>query len=176
MVVLDEIRFPDGETLYNVPGGSGLYSTLGARMASSAPKSVGCLVLAGGDFPSSVEKALVEWDVTLLLKKDIDRLSTRGLLQYRGINFQGTVTPSSCCPRQMQLQTRCYANKGPQCLHVDRVFAYTTPTLQPTPADLASPDSIQLLSSTAFHFLAPPKILSDTHLNSWNSGLPRLVP
>lgn len=27
MIVLDDIRFPSRETLYNVPGGSGLYGT-----------------------------------------------------------------------------------------------------------------------------------------------------
>ncbi|TDZ54958.1 Protein MAK32 [Colletotrichum trifolii] len=33
MVVLDEIHFPDGRALHDVPGGSGFYSTLGARLA-----------------------------------------------------------------------------------------------------------------------------------------------
>lgn len=89
MVVLDELRFPNGQTLYDVPGGSGLYSTLGARMASSEPKSVGCFVLAGSDFPSSLETTLQEWQVSLLVKKDVGRLSTRGLVQYRGNNFKG---------------------------------------------------------------------------------------
>ncbi|KAK4175528.1 Ribokinase-like protein [Triangularia setosa] len=106
MIVIDEIRFPDGKILYDVPGGSGLYSTLGARLAvADATNRIGCLVLAGRDFPASVVNTLKGWDITLRLQQADDRLSTRGLLQYQGINFK------------------------------DRVFKYTTTPLQPTPTD-----------------------------------------
>ncbi|KAH0436520.1 hypothetical protein CcaCcLH18_04326 [Colletotrichum camelliae] len=56
MVVLDEIRFPDGRVLRDVAGGSGFYSTLGARLAvpQEDAETVCCLVVAGDDFPASV--------------------------------------------------------------------------------------------------------------------------
>ncbi|KAK0666939.1 Ribokinase-like protein [Cercophora samala] len=128
MIVMDEIRFPDGKVLSHVPGGSGLYSTLGARLAVTDVTNsgrVGCLALAGSDFPVSVVDTLKSWGITLCLQQADDRLSTRGLLQYQGTNFK------------------------------DRVFSYTTAPLQPTPADLTN--RIPLLRSVAFHLLASPQ-------------------
>ncbi|KAK0737189.1 Ribokinase-like protein [Apiosordaria backusii] len=130
MVVLDEIRFPDGKVLCNVPGGSGLYSTLGARLAAkdaTTSERIGCLVLAGSDFPDTVAETLRDWGITLRLQQVADRLSTRGLLQYQGINFK------------------------------DQVFKYTTTPLQHTTADLA--DHPRILGSLAFYFLASPQDL-----------------
>ncbi|KAM7209842.1 Ribokinase-like protein [Rhypophila decipiens] len=136
MVVLDEIRFPDGQVLSDVPGGSGLYSTLGARIAAPATatqtktadsKEIGSVVLAGGDFPAPLRAVLRDWDHSLQFRLDPSRATTRGLIQYTSPNFK------------------------------DRTFRYTTPTLQPTPADLRGDPN--LLNSTAFHFLASPQDL-----------------
>ncbi|EEU36857.1 uncharacterized protein NECHADRAFT_81108 [Fusarium vanettenii 77-13-4] len=66
MVVLDEIRSPSMETLYDVPGGSGLY---------------------GYDFPESVVETLRAWELALQVKRLPDKPSTRGLLQYKDENF-----------------------------------------------------------------------------------------
>ncbi|KAM7186949.1 Ribokinase-like protein [Naviculisporaceae sp. PSN 640] len=127
MVVLDELRLPNGRILYDVPGGSGLYSTLGARMASSAcPQTVGCFVLAGKDFPDQIQHLLGHWDVRPCVQRSSDKLSTRGLVEYGGTDFK------------------------------ERIFSYTTPTLQPTPADLPT----SLISSAAFHILASPENLT----------------
>lgn len=60
-------------------------STTGA----ARPEKVGCLILAGSDFPDSVSEGLRDWDISLLVAKDDTRLSSRGLLQYRGENFKG---------------------------------------------------------------------------------------
>ncbi|KAK4221082.1 hypothetical protein QBC38DRAFT_149219 [Podospora fimiseda] len=109
MVVLDEIRFPNGKTLFDVPDGSGLYSTLGARIAvaeTTEPEKIGSVVLAGRDFPNSLQAVLRDWGLNLLFKMDSSRLSTRGLIEYKGTNFK------------------------------DRTFPYTTPPLQPMPSDL----------------------------------------
>ncbi|KAK3387867.1 putative PfkB family kinase [Podospora didyma] len=126
IVVLDELRFPNGTILHDVPSG------LGARIAvagSTQPERVGYIVLAGTDFPASVEDTLKGWGITLLVKKYASKLFTRGLLQYQGFNFK------------------------------DRTFAYTTPPLQPTPADLVG--NPLLLGSSAFHFLASPEDLHE---------------
>ncbi|KAK0734272.1 Ribokinase-like protein [Lasiosphaeria miniovina] len=67
--------------------------TLGARMTDTAaahPKKVGCCVLAGSDFPDSVEQAIVSWGIALTIKRDPSRLSTRGLLKYSGDSFKGS--------------------------------------------------------------------------------------
>ncbi|KAJ3464741.1 hypothetical protein MRS44_009527 [Fusarium solani] len=108
MVVLDEIRFPSRETLYNVPGGSGLYATLGARIIQSrfTSTSIGCIVLAGYDFPESVVQTLSTWGLALQVKRVPNKLSTRGLLQYKDENF-GL-----------------------------KEFQYVAPPLQPWPSDL----------------------------------------
>ncbi|KAL2064560.1 hypothetical protein VTL71DRAFT_3697 [Oculimacula yallundae] len=89
MVVLDELRFPSKAPLLDVMGGSGTYATLGARLFASDERSdtVGCLVLAGNDFPEAVENTLRDWGIKLVLKKDTGRLSTRGLLQYEDTTF-----------------------------------------------------------------------------------------
>jgi hypothetical protein len=60
--------------------------------------SIGCLVLAGKDVPEAVERRLHEWKMALVLKKDLDRLSTRGLLEYEDTTF-GRGCPYLCyCP------------------------------------------------------------------------------
>ncbi|KAI8665873.1 PfkB domain-containing protein [Fusarium keratoplasticum] len=89
MVVLDEIRFSSRETLYNVPGGSGLYATLGARIIRSqfTSTSIGCLILAGYDFPESVVETLNTWGLALQVMRLPDKPSTKGLLQYKDDNF-----------------------------------------------------------------------------------------
>ncbi|KAF2096536.1 pfkB family kinase [Rhizodiscina lignyota] len=110
MVVLDELRFPSSPPAKDVVGGSGAYSTLGARIAagSSGCRNIGCLVLAGNDFPQHVEEELRNWDMTIVIRKDPDKLSTRGLLQYEDDAF------------------------GP------KTFKYLTQPLKPTPEYLKS--------------------------------------
>ncbi|KUJ11849.1 pfkB family kinase [Mollisia scopiformis] len=112
MVVLDELRFPGKKLISDVMGGSASYGTLGARLFAMNRRStsIGCLVLAGKDFPEAVEKRLREWNMALVLKKDLKRLSTRGLLEDEDTTF------------------------GP------KKFRYTTEPLKPLPHDLfASP-------------------------------------
>ncbi|KAF5485578.1 Uncharacterized protein CGCF413_v014208 [Colletotrichum fructicola] len=84
MVVLDEIRFQDGRVLRDVAGGSGFYSTLGARLAvpREDAETVCCLAVAGDDFPASVVEQIKAWGVTVLVQRVEGRLSTRGLLAY----------------------------------------------------------------------------------------------
>ncbi|KAK1634078.1 PfkB family carbohydrate kinase [Colletotrichum phormii] len=89
MVVLDELRFPDGSVLRDIPGGSGFYSTLGARLAVSENESstVRCVITAGSDFPTTVRRQIEEWGVTVHYDEMPDRLSTRGLLEYENDAF-----------------------------------------------------------------------------------------
>ncbi|GJC98869.1 pfkB family carbohydrate kinase [Colletotrichum higginsianum] len=89
MVVLDEIRFPDGKVLRDIPGGSGFYSTLGARLAvpQSESAAVCCLIVAGSDFPALVRKQIEEWGVSVHLEERPGECSTRGLLEYENDAF-----------------------------------------------------------------------------------------
>ncbi|KAK1980340.1 PfkB family carbohydrate kinase, partial [Colletotrichum cereale] len=89
MVVLDEIRFPDGRVLRDIPGGSGFYSTLGARLATPQSESaaVCCLVTAGSDFPPSVRREIEEWGVSVHLQEVPGARPTRGLLEYENDAF-----------------------------------------------------------------------------------------
>lgn len=56
MIVLDELHFSSRTALYNVPGGSGLYATLGARLMDS---TAGAIILAGNDFPDALMKRIM---------------------------------------------------------------------------------------------------------------------
>lgn len=89
MVVHDELRFPHAPTMRDVPGGSGAYSTLGARLVAGAKRSheVGCVIIAGDDFPTATLAQFESWGVDLVVSKVPGRLSTRGLLVYEDMAF-----------------------------------------------------------------------------------------
>lgn len=89
MVVHDELRFPHAPTMRDVPGGSGAYSTLGARLVAGAERSneVGCVVMAGDDFPATTLAQFESWGVDLVVSRRPGRLSTRGLLVYEDSVF-----------------------------------------------------------------------------------------
>ena len=89
MVVLDELRFPDRPSLYDVPGGSGAFSVLGARLVAGQERAsqVGCFILAGNDFPKSAVESFKSWGVNLDIRVDPTRQSTRGLLEYKDTAF-----------------------------------------------------------------------------------------
>ncbi|KAJ5490798.1 hypothetical protein N7539_002365 [Penicillium diatomitis] len=88
-VVLDEIRVPDKKPLTNVLGGSGTYATLGARLFLPPPSnsSLGWMINVGSDFPKAVKHELERWDATLVIREDLERPSTRGLLEYKDSTF-----------------------------------------------------------------------------------------
>ncbi|KAI1125656.1 Ribokinase-like protein [Nemania abortiva] len=116
MVILDELRFPHLKTVVDVPGGSGLYATLGARLfrADTKTADVGCIVLAGRDLPESTIRLLQSWEMTLLLIRDDEKRCTRGLLQYEddafGRNtFSYTTTPLRPSPTQLATSNLLYA-------------------------------------------------------------------
>ena len=87
MVIIDEIRMPDKPSLIDVIGGSASYVTLGNRLFAQHPERVGCLILAGSDFPAEAEAALREWGTTLVIRRIEDAPSTRGLLEYKDDTF-----------------------------------------------------------------------------------------
>ncbi|KAJ0114886.1 uncharacterized protein J7T55_004628 [Diaporthe amygdali] len=99
MVVLDELRFPHAPTLHDVPGGSGAYSTLGARLVAGRDRSheIGCVVLAGDDFPETTLAQFESWGMDLLVSRKPGRQSTRGLLVYEDSVFgpPSDLAPSS---------------------------------------------------------------------------------
>ncbi|KAI1172876.1 putative PfkB family kinase [Nemania sp. FL0916] len=108
MLVLDELRFPHLKTVADVPGGSGLYATLGARLFKPGPSAadVGCVIKAGYDIPESTVRLLESWEMTLLLVREADKQCTRGLLEYEDEDL------------------------------IHNTFNYTTPPLRPAPSDL----------------------------------------
>ncbi|KAI2621042.1 putative PfkB family kinase [Xylaria nigripes] len=110
MFILDELRFSHLETVSNVPGGSGFYATLGARLFKPHPSSVdvGCIILAGCDIPESTVDLLESWQMTLHLDRDPEKQCTRGLLQYEDDAFSRNT------------------------------FDYVTPPLRPSPIQLCA--------------------------------------
>ncbi|KAE8336707.1 hypothetical protein BDV24DRAFT_168009 [Aspergillus arachidicola] len=89
LVVLDEIRLPHKNPLTDILGGSGAYATLGARLFLPHPRShsLGWMIHVGNDFPKPIEDRLQSWDVTLVIERESDEPSTRGLLEYKDTTF-----------------------------------------------------------------------------------------
>ncbi|KAI1339854.1 pfkB family kinase [Xylariaceae sp. FL0016] len=89
MVVLDELHLPNGEVLHDTVGGSGAYSTLGARLVTppNDPPGVGCFIQAGRDFPDDIAARLRSWGIEVVLSIESEKLSTRGLLEYHDEAF-----------------------------------------------------------------------------------------
>ncbi|KAF2807006.1 Ribokinase-like protein [Mytilinidion resinicola] len=119
MIVLDEIRFPGKAPMFNVIGGSGAYATLGARLFSSGAysKGIGCLVLAGKDFPQTAEDTLRNWALSLTFKRNRTSLSTRGLLEYEDTTFgpkkfRYTTEPLKATPKHLQDEPRLLHSKS----------------------------------------------------------------
>ncbi|KAF2167956.1 hypothetical protein M409DRAFT_53895 [Zasmidium cellare ATCC 36951] len=91
MLVLDELHLPDSTTQHNVIGGSGAYSTLGARLAveDSQSRRIASFVLAGHDFPyDKVEKHFRPWGIDYTIKRLPTTMSTRGRLEYHDWKFE----------------------------------------------------------------------------------------
>lgn len=84
MVVLDELHFPSSATMYDVLGGSGAFSTLGARIVAGKEHAseVGCIVMAGDDFPLAIRHLLDSWGLNLVVTPVPGRMCTRGRLTY----------------------------------------------------------------------------------------------
>lgn len=88
MVIIDDIRIPNKAPLTDVVGGSGSFVTLGQRLFEESESfKIGCLVLAGDDFPEVVKTRLRSFGVTLVVKKKGGATSTRGLLDYEDDTF-----------------------------------------------------------------------------------------
>ena len=72
-----------------------LVATLGSRLfvTRAHSKKIGCLVLAGYDFPKIVKTQLLTWQMTMLLNVLQDRfgLTTRGFLKYQDDTFRRTL-------------------------------------------------------------------------------------
>ncbi len=97
--------YADSESLklayYNILGGAGSYSAVGARIFSPRPlsKSVAWIVDVGSDFPDELREFIIRWETSCLLRETPERLTTRGWNGYgdneqRGRNPRPRVTCS----------------------------------------------------------------------------------
>ncbi|KAG4025653.1 hypothetical protein MFRU_053g00220 [Monilinia fructicola] len=85
MFIIDEIHYlPPTPSVYDVLGGAGSYSALGARLFSPPPlsKTVSWIVDKGSDFPSSISDQIATWQTSCLTRTDPNRLTTRGWNGY----------------------------------------------------------------------------------------------
>ncbi|CAH0058512.1 unnamed protein product [Clonostachys solani] len=87
--VINQVKFADCYVQDKVPGGTGLYAALGARAVTAKNESskVGCIVIAGYDFPDDVLGWIQSWGMNLLVHRETGKTSTRGLLKYHDKNF-----------------------------------------------------------------------------------------
>lgn len=143
MIIVDEIRMPHKPPLVDVIGGSGSFVALGQRLFAKDAANVGCLVIAGKDFPKHVEEELENLGVTLVLKKR-DALSTRGLLEYQDDTFGR---------KSFHANTNHLADKG-----AAKIFRYTGGPLKASVEDLLD---TPLLCAKALHFFATPEEILD---------------
>ena len=84
MFILDEIHpLPPASPQFNIIGGGGTYSALGARLFCPPPlsKSVGWIVDTGDDFPDEVRKTVNEWETGCIMRKR-EGCTTRGWNGY----------------------------------------------------------------------------------------------
>ncbi|KAF2681156.1 pfkB family kinase [Lentithecium fluviatile CBS 122367] len=87
MIIIDEIHMPNRPALIDVLGGSASFVTLGSRLFAKTPERVGCLLVAGDDFPETVREEIESWGTTLAMKKREGEKSTRGKLVYEDDTF-----------------------------------------------------------------------------------------
>ncbi|KAJ5673306.1 hypothetical protein N7507_002433 [Penicillium longicatenatum] len=129
LVVLDEIHIPNQKPLTNILGGSGAHATLGARLFLAPPLSqtLAWPIHIGNDFPSLITDLLQSWGITLVIKREGDQPSTRGLLEYKDTTFG---------PKDFKYTTPVLAvdegNAGTQILS-SRVYHYLA-----TPRDIVT--------------------------------------
>ncbi|CAG8084966.1 unnamed protein product [Penicillium nalgiovense] len=144
LVVLDEIHFPSRKPLTNVLGGSGAYATLGARLFLPSPlsRSLAWPIHVGNDFPDTIAEHLQTWDMNLVIDKESERPSTRGLLEYQDTTFG---------------RAKCLFIS-----HISKNFKYTTPVLAVQESKLRG---TALLASKVYHYLATPQDMKTHVLN-----------
>ncbi|KAF7885263.1 uncharacterized protein EAF01_011328 [Botrytis porri] len=85
MFIIDEIHYlPPTPSVYDVLGGAGSYSALGARLFSPPPlsKTISWIVDKGSDFPPSISSQISTWQTSCLIRTDPTRLTTRGWNGY----------------------------------------------------------------------------------------------
>jgi hypothetical protein len=84
MLIIDEIEFPSKPSVYNILGGAGTYSAVGARLLSPGflSRSVGWVADAGNDFPESLRNVINSWKTGCYWRETPERKSTRGWNGY----------------------------------------------------------------------------------------------
>ncbi|CZR66803.1 related to MAK32 protein [Phialocephala subalpina] len=85
MFIIDEIHYlPPKPPVFDILGGGGSFSALGARLFSPPPlsKTVSWIVDRGSDFPSHLTEQISSWSTSCLLRDDPSRLTTRGWNGY----------------------------------------------------------------------------------------------
>ncbi|KAF3917967.1 hypothetical protein ABW21_db0200415 [Orbilia brochopaga] len=124
MVVLDDILYGDEEEspYESVIGGSGTYSTFGARLFCSDPKTIGWVIRAGLSFPPAMYEELKTWGTTMTRAHVATFAVTRARLRYeyswghvrrlQSLRRQAGITeaplviwepqPSECLPRNLK--------------------------------------------------------------------------
>lgn len=150
--VLDKISVAGSLIAENSPGGSAVFSALGARLfalpSAQHPSPVALRINAGEDFPVEVESLLRGWNIVLDLQRYPSTPSTRAEVAYHDASLEA------------------------------RDFKYTTPIVPFGPPDLRS---TPILGAKIFHLFTIPQGLQEQVLAIENLrkaaglGMPLLV-
>lgn len=120
-------------------------ATLGARLFLRPPlsRTLGWMIHTGHDFPELMTDRLRSWDSTLIVKREADKPSTRGLLEYEDTTF-GRASPFTAFVRRTAART----NQPSKTLHIHHLHPPVHDNdLRNTP----------LLSAKAYHYLETPQ-------------------
>lgn len=122
-------------------------ATIGARIVTpkSQSSTIGCVIVAGSDFPGDVMTQIQNWGMNLLVRRDSSRPSTRGRLQYHDEHFGGKKIPSDYNELSITRDS------------LEKTFTFLTP---PTFTQISHLRGSSLLGSSAFHYLDLPESMS----------------
>lgn len=130
--VLDKITVAGKLVAENSPGGSAVFSALGARLftlpSAEYHSPVALRINAGEDFPAKVEDVLRGWNIFLDLQRHATALSLRAEIAYHDASLE--------------------------C----RDFKYTTPVVSVEPQDL---QGTPMQSARIFHLFTVPQVLHE---------------
>ncbi|KAE8452628.1 hypothetical protein EG329_013887 [Mollisiaceae sp. DMI_Dod_QoI] len=85
MFIIDEIHYlPPKPPVFDILGGAGSFSALGARLFSPPPLShtISWIIDRGSDFPPHLTSQITSWSTSCLIRDDFSRLTTRGWNGY----------------------------------------------------------------------------------------------
>jgi len=159
-LLVDDIVFPDGSTRMGQPGGAIMYGALGAALWGTR---VGCVSLAGTDYPATILDALARRRIDLAGVHRLGGPGVRTWLLYEG--HVRRLIHRLGCPTHEQV------SPGPE--HIPRAW-HTAPAFHLAPMPLSAQRRVVAsLATSAHRFVSidPHLPITDETLDGWRQVL-----